>query len=70
MVASSIGAPGTPGVGLVILENVALGFGIPTAGLVLILGVDRILDMSRTMVNCTGDLVACVLFGRQEDPGE
>ena len=75
LVASSIGAPGTPGVGIVILENVALGFGIPTAGLVLILGVDRILDMCRTSVNVTGDLVACVLFGtdkqdvpEQEDP--
>lgn len=67
LVASSIGAPGTPGVGIVILENVALGFGIPTIGLVLILGIDRILDMSRTAVNVTGDLTACVLFGSHKE---
>jgi Na+/H+-dicarboxylate symporter len=63
LVASSIGSPGTPGVGLVILGNIAGDFGIPTSGLVLILGVDRILDMSRTSVNLCGDLVACVFLG-------
>ncbi len=63
LVASSIGSPGTPGVGLVILGNIAGDFGIPTEGLVLILGVDRILDMSRTTVNLTGDLAACVILG-------
>ena len=64
LVASSIGAPGAPGVGIVILSNIVAGFGIPTAGLVLILGVDRILDMARTVVNVTGDLAACVLLNR------
>lgn len=62
LVASSIGAPGVPGVGIVILSNIVAGVGIPTAGLVLILGVDRILDMARTVVNVTGDLAACVLL--------
>jgi len=62
LVAASIGAPGTPGISIVILSTVVAGFGIPTAGLVLILGVDRILDMSRTVVNVTGDLTACVLI--------
>jgi Na+/H+-dicarboxylate symporter len=65
LVASSIGAPGTPGVGLVILGNIAGDFGIPTEGLVLILGVDRILDMCRTAVNVTGDLAACVILGSE-----
>lgn len=63
LVASSIGSPGTPGVGLVILGNIAGDFGIPTEGLVLIMGVDRILDMSRTVVNLTGDLAACAILG-------
>jgi len=63
LVASSIGAPGTPGVSIAILLSVAAGFGIPTAGMVIILGVDRILDMSRTAVNVTGDLVASILLG-------
>ncbi len=62
LVASSIGAPGTPGVSIAILMSVAAGFGIPVEGMVIILGVDRLLDMSRTAVNVTGDLVACVLL--------
>ncbi len=62
LVASSIGAPGTPGVGVVILGNVAASFGIPSTALPLVLGVDRILDMCRTAVNLAGDLVACVLL--------
>ena len=70
LVASSIGSPGTPGVGIVILSNIVGDFGIPTAGLVLILGVDRILDMARTTVNVTGDLAACVLLqAREPAPG-
>lgn len=66
LVAASIGAPGTPGISIVILSTVVTGFGIPAAGLVLILGVDRILDMARTVVNVTGDLTACVLMPGQE----
>jgi Na+/H+-dicarboxylate symporter len=62
LVASSIGAPGTPGVGIVILGNVAASFGVPATALPLVLGVDRILDMCRTAVNLAGDLVACVLL--------
>jgi Na+/H+-dicarboxylate symporter len=62
LVASSIGAPGTPGVSIAILISVATGFGIPVEGMVIILGVDRLLDMSRTTVNVTGDLAACVLL--------
>lgn len=62
LVASSIGAPGTPGVSIAILLSVAAGFGIPTEGMVIILGIDRLLDMSRTAVNVTGDLVATLLL--------
>jgi Na+/H+-dicarboxylate symporter len=66
LVASSIGAPGTPGVSIAILLSVAAGFGIPTAGMVIILGVDRLLDMSRTAVNVTGDLVASLVLSRKQ----
>jgi Na+/H+-dicarboxylate symporter len=38
--------------------------GIPTAGIALIIGVDRILDMSRTSVNVTGDLVTCAVMDK------
>lgn len=69
LVASSIGAPGAPGVSIGILVTVAAGFGIPSAGLVIVLGVDRLLDMSRTVVNVTGDLAACVLLRREEGGG-
>ncbi|WP_165937667.1 dicarboxylate/amino acid:cation symporter [Antarcticimicrobium sediminis] len=62
LVASSIGAPGTPGVSIAILVSVATNMGIPVAGMVIILGVDRLLDMCRTAVNVTGDLVAAVLL--------
>lgn len=63
-VSASIGSPATPGAGIVILAMVLEGVGIPTAGIALILGVDRILDMSRTAVNVTGDLTACIVIQR------
>jgi Na+/H+-dicarboxylate symporter len=66
-VGASIGSPATPGVGIVILALVLDSVGIPTAGIALILGVDRILDMSRTAINVCGDLTACVLMNRWVD---
>jgi Na+/H+-dicarboxylate symporter len=63
-VGASIGSPGTPGVGIVILAMVLETVGIPAAGIVLIMGVDRLLDMSRTAVNVFGDLVAAKLMNR------
>jgi Na+/H+-dicarboxylate symporter len=56
---ASIGAPAAPGASMAILSATAVSFGVPLHGLPLILGVDRILDMARTAVNVTGDLVAC-----------
>ncbi|MEX1368393.1 MAG: dicarboxylate/amino acid:cation symporter [Nannocystaceae bacterium] len=69
-VAASIGSPATPGVGMVILATVAQSVGIPAAGVVLIIGVDRLLDMARTVVNVTGDVAACLVLepGRQGQP--
>jgi len=63
-IGASIGAPSTPGVGIVILATILQGAGIPSTGIALILGVDRILDMLRTSVNVTGDLTACVVMER------
>jgi Na+/H+-dicarboxylate symporter len=63
-VGASIGSPGTPGVGMVILAAVLATVGIPAAAIALLMGVDRILDMSRTAVNVAGDLTACVLMDR------
>jgi len=63
-VAASIGSPATPGAGIVILSMVLEGVGIPAAGIALLLGVDRILDMCRTAVNVLGDVVACSVAER------
>ncbi len=64
VVGASIGTPATPGVGIVILSTVLTSAGIPLEGLALIIGVDRILEMFRTLLNVTGDLVACVVLER------
>ena len=63
--AASIGAPSAPGTGIVILSTILIAAGIPVVGVVLLLGVDRILDMTRTMVNVTGDLTACMFFNKR-----
>lgn len=63
-VGASIGAPGTPGVGIVVLSMVLGSVGVPAAGIALVIGVDRILDMSRTAVNVCGDQVASLLMDR------
>lgn len=68
LVASSIGAPGTPGVSIAILVSVAAGFGIPADGMVIVMGVDRLLDMSRTTVNVAGDLTASTLLRNHHVP--
>lgn len=68
LVASSIGAPGTPGVSIGILLSVAAGFGIPAEGMVLVLGVDRLLDMSRTAVNVAGDITAAAILSPPPEP--
>ncbi|WP_078433010.1 dicarboxylate/amino acid:cation symporter [Metabacillus halosaccharovorans] len=59
-VLASIGTAGVPGVGLILLAMVFSSVGLPVAGIGLILGIDRLLDMARTAVNITGD-AACAL---------
>ena len=44
-----------PGVGLIMLTMVLNQVGLPVEGIALIIGIDRILDMTRTAVNVTGD---------------
>jgi Na+/H+-dicarboxylate symporter len=63
-IGASIGSPSTPGVGIVILATILTNIGVPASGIALILGVDRILDMSRTAINVTGDLTACVVMDK------
>ncbi len=63
---ASIGAAGVPGAGIVTLTLVLQTIGIPLEGIALILGVDRILDMCRTVVNMTGDATCCAFIARSE----
>ncbi|HDJ34189.1 MAG TPA: dicarboxylate/amino acid:cation symporter [Bacteroidetes bacterium] len=59
---ASIGSPGIPGGSIVMLIIVLSSVGLPVEGLALILGIDRPLDMLRTVVNITGDsFVSCLL---------
>jgi Na+/H+-dicarboxylate symporter len=64
IVGASIGTPGTPGVGIVILAMALTAVGIPLTGIALIIGVDRILDMARTAINVTGDLTAATFINK------
>jgi Na+/H+-dicarboxylate symporter len=64
-VGASIGSPGTPGIGIVILAMMLGTVGIPAEGIALIIGVDRILDMSRTTLNVAGDLVAASVIDQR-----
>jgi len=63
-VGASLGSPSTPGAGVILLAMVLQQVGIPTEGIALIIGVDRLVDMTRSALNCTGDLTACVVLDR------
>ena len=64
--AASVGAAGVPGAGIVMLVVVLETIQVPTAGIALILGVDRILDMCRTVVNITGDAAVAYVVASTE----
>ncbi|MFC3192925.1 dicarboxylate/amino acid:cation symporter [Marinicella sediminis] len=63
---ASIGSAGVPSAGLVMLQGVLLQAGLPIEGIGMILGIDRLLDMTRTAVNITGDsAVTCIVAKSQ-----
>ncbi len=64
---ASIGSPGVPGGSIVMLIIVLSSVGLPAEGLALILGIDRPLDMLRTVVNVTGDSTVASIIARTED---
>ncbi len=64
VVSASIGTPAIPGGGVIVLATVLQSTGIPSEGLIVIIGIDRILGMFRTAVNVTGDLTATVVFNK------
>mgnify|MGYP000603534968 CR=1 FL=1 len=55
-----------PGVGLITLALVLSQVGLPVEGIALIIGVDRLLDMSRTVVNVVGDATIASIVARSE----
>jgi len=68
-VLASVGAAGVPGGSLPLLMIVMAQVGVPPDGIALVLGVDRLLDMGRTVVNVTGDLVCAAWIEQVERAG-
>jgi len=64
---ASVGAAGVPGIGIITLAMVLETIGVPLEGIALILGVDRLLDMCRTVVNITGDCSCALIIGNSEN---
>ena len=64
---ASIGTAPVPAAGIVMLVIVLESVGVPSSGIALILGVDRILDMARTATNVTGDSAVAVLINEAEE---
>jgi DAACS family dicarboxylate/amino acid:cation (Na+ or H+) symporter len=65
-VLTAVGAAGVPGGSIPLLVGILSMFGIPPEGIAIVLGVDRILDMSRTTVNVIGDLCATTWVAKSE----
>ena len=63
---ASIGTAGVPSVGLITLSMVFASVGLPVEAIAMIMGIDRILDMARTMVNITGDAMCTVIVANQD----
>lgn len=69
-VLASVGTAGVPGVGLIMLAMVLNSVNLPVEGIALILGIDRLLDMARTVVNITGDAACAVIVTETEKKHE
>ncbi len=65
-VLASIGTAAVPGAGIIMLVIILESVGVPAAGIALILGVDRILDMCRTVTNVTGDATVATVVAASE----
>ena len=66
-VLASIGTAAVPGAGIIMLVIILEAVGVPSAGVALILGVDRILDMIRTTINVTGDASVSIIVASSEN---
>ena len=66
-VLASIGTAAVPGAGIIMLVIILEAINVPSAGIALILGVDRILDMCRTVTNVTGDATVAITIAATEN---
>jgi len=64
---STKGIAAVPGASLIVIAGTAAAFGLPVEGIGIILGVDRVLDMARTVCNLVGNCVAAVVVARWEN---
>jgi DAACS family dicarboxylate/amino acid:cation (Na+ or H+) symporter len=69
-VLAGIGTAGVPGGSLPLVVMVLVSVGVPAEGIGIILGVDRVLDMCRTVLNVTGDVTIAVCIDRAENRSE
>lgn len=69
-VLASIGTAAVPGAGMIMLAMVLESVGLPVAGIALIIGIDRLIDMTRTLVNITGDLTCTLYIAESEKKRE
>ena len=60
----AVGAPGIPGSGLICLSVLLVQIGVPTEAVGLVMGIDALAGMFRTMSNCTGDVVSSIIVDR------
>ncbi len=65
-VLASIGTAAVPSAGIIMLVIILEAVGVPAAGIALILGVDRVLDMCRTVTNVTGDAAVATAVAASE----
>ena len=63
---AGLGTAGVPGGSLPLVVGVLVTIGVPGESIAIILGIDRLLDMCRTTLNVTGDLVIAVLVSKSE----
>lgn len=62
----SMGAPGIPGMGLILLTVILTQFNVPVEGVSLLIGIYPVLDMFITMINCLGDVATTFIVAKSE----
>ena len=66
-VIATVGAAGIPGTGIITLTMILVQYGIPVEGIAIIIGVDRLMEMFRTLINVGGDLVVALIVAKSEN---